>query len=657
MNQPAMKRKIAAILAADVAGYSRLVAEDEEETLRRLGGYRQVFDDFVRRSGGRIFNTAGDSVMCEFDSAVEAVRCAIDVQESLRTRNLSLPQSRRLEFRMGITIGDVVERDGDLLGDGVNIAARLESLAEAGGICVSRSVHEAVANKISVPFRDIGERKVKNIPNRVHAFMVDWPRLDPAELAGASELLDPKPERRRGFPLLIGSSLVALIAIAVAAVVVLRPSGSPPPTASPQASAPAVPSPQASAPALPSPPAPPAADTAQAPAEPAEAFAALARQGGVVPDPKTAPELYHNARSFEARGDTAAARKAYAALAGLGLELVDPHLRYAALLRVQDGRAGAREVYSELMRSHPARVVALVHALQFEGAERRAKVEAFASQNPDFAPAHYLLAEEYSEDRLGTQTLTDRRLEFDALERFLEAEKDGRLAPFFLDPSVLAQWLDKARRRKSATEAFFQGAETKPTASFTRSNTGWTASIAVPEPATAIAVRVGETGPFKSTGVSPSLDPRTGKPAPQPSFELPARQERVTLYVTYDDATGRTAGPFPIVFDPQTALVSGQREVLERFPGSWVAFRPDYPELLYFTHLVGNRCAIGRAEIGLDDGPLEYELPLPPCDEADPHAIPPDAKPYVSVPKATRSVSVQLTYADGTQSEVKTFRR
>src|SRR5205085_1300694 len=164
---------------------------------------------------------------------------------------------------------------------------------------------EAVANKISVPCRDIGERKVKNIPNRVHAFMVDWPRLDPAELAGASELLDPKPERRRGFPLLIGSSLVALIAIAVAAVVVLRPSGSPPPTASPQASAPAVPSPQASAPALPSPPAPPAADTAQAPAEPAEAFAALARQGGVVPDPKTAPELYHNARSFEARGDTA----------------------------------------------------------------------------------------------------------------------------------------------------------------------------------------------------------------------------------------------------------------------------------------------------------------------------------------------------------------
>src|SRR4051812_41104447 len=259
-----MKRKIAAILAADVAGYSRLVAEDEEETLRRLGGYRQVFDDFVRRSGGRIFNTAGDSVMCEFDSAVEAVRCAIDVQESLRTRNLSLPQSRRLEFRMGITIGDVVERDGDLLGDGVNIAARLESLAEPGGICVSRSVHEAVANKISVPFRDIGERKVKNIPNRVHAFVVDWPRPDPAEPGAGTEGGGGPAERRRGFPWLVGSSLVALIAIAIAAVIVLRPSGSPPPVAPPQASAPAIPS---------TPPQP-AADAAQAPADPAEAFAA-----------------------------------------------------------------------------------------------------------------------------------------------------------------------------------------------------------------------------------------------------------------------------------------------------------------------------------------------------------------------------------------------
>src|SRR3954463_6401470 len=167
-----MKRKIAAIFAADIAGYSRLVAEDEEETLRRLQSYRAVTDDFIARYGGRVFHTAGDAVLAEFPSAVEAVRCAIDIQESLRTRNMAYPPSRQMSFRIGITIGDVVESDGDLLGDGVNIAARLEGLAEIGGICISRAVHEQVSNKLSARFIDIGARKVKNIPAPVHAYVV-----------------------------------------------------------------------------------------------------------------------------------------------------------------------------------------------------------------------------------------------------------------------------------------------------------------------------------------------------------------------------------------------------------------------------------------------------------------------------------------------------
>ena len=192
-----MKRKIAAIFAADIAGYSRLVAEDEEETLRRLASYRQVTDDFIAKGGGRIFNTAGDAVLAEFPSAVEAVRCAIDIQESLRTRNMAYPPSRQMAFRIGITIGDVVERDGDLLGDGVNIAARLEGLAEVGGICISRAVHEQVANKLSVQFADIGAQEVKNIPTPVHAYMVAMRREDgtyatpqvkkPAKAQGAAQ--------------------------------------------------------------------------------------------------------------------------------------------------------------------------------------------------------------------------------------------------------------------------------------------------------------------------------------------------------------------------------------------------------------------------------------------------------------------------------------
>jgi len=167
-----MKRKIAAILVAHIADYGRLIAEDEEETLRRMTACRSVTDDLVAAAGGRIFNIAGDAVLAEFPSAVEAVRCAIDIQESLRARNTAYPTSREMCFRIGIGIGDVVEREADLLGDGVNIAARLEGLAEIGGICISRAVHEQVANKLSTRFIDIGARKVKNIPEPVHAYVV-----------------------------------------------------------------------------------------------------------------------------------------------------------------------------------------------------------------------------------------------------------------------------------------------------------------------------------------------------------------------------------------------------------------------------------------------------------------------------------------------------
>jgi adenylate cyclase len=179
-----LKRKIAAILAADVAGYSRLMAEDEEETTRRLMSYRAVFDDFISRADGRIVDTAGDSVLAEFPSAVDALRAAIDIQESLRTRNLGYPPSRHMVFRMGLTIGDVIEREGDLLGDGVNVAARLEALAPPGGICVSRSVHEQVANKLSVIFSDLGPQEVKNIPRPIHVYRVELEKgAAPAEVS------------------------------------------------------------------------------------------------------------------------------------------------------------------------------------------------------------------------------------------------------------------------------------------------------------------------------------------------------------------------------------------------------------------------------------------------------------------------------------------
>ncbi len=166
-----MRRKLAVILAADVAGYSRLVAADEEDTVRRFRLAAAAFCERVHRHRGRVFNTAGDSILAEFEIAVDAIRCAVDVQDANTAQNVAIDPSRRLLFRIGIAIGDVLVSDnGDLLGDAVNIAARLEGIAEPGGICISEDVRTHVLNKISVGFLDLGEQTLKNIPRGVRAY-------------------------------------------------------------------------------------------------------------------------------------------------------------------------------------------------------------------------------------------------------------------------------------------------------------------------------------------------------------------------------------------------------------------------------------------------------------------------------------------------------
>jgi class 3 adenylate cyclase len=170
MTEDRQQRRLATILAADVFGYSRLSAENEEETLRTLKAHRAVIDRLIARHEGRIFSTAGDSVLAEFSSAVEAVRCAIAIQEELRVRNAEILENRRMDFRIGINVGDVLVDGNNLYGDGVNIAARLESIAAPGGTCISGSVFALVKNKLSYGFEDIGLQTVKNIPEPVAAY-------------------------------------------------------------------------------------------------------------------------------------------------------------------------------------------------------------------------------------------------------------------------------------------------------------------------------------------------------------------------------------------------------------------------------------------------------------------------------------------------------
>ena len=166
-------RKLAAIVAADVAGYSRLMGADEEGTLAALELHRrELIDPKIAEHRGRIANTAGDSILMEFPSANEALHCAIGVQRGMAERNAGVPQDRRIAFRVGINLGDVIEQDGDLLGDGVNIAARLEAIAPPGGICVSEAVKDAIGSNANVRFKELGPQRLKNVAKSIQAFLV-----------------------------------------------------------------------------------------------------------------------------------------------------------------------------------------------------------------------------------------------------------------------------------------------------------------------------------------------------------------------------------------------------------------------------------------------------------------------------------------------------
>src|SRR3989304_4483690 len=180
-----VKRKIPAILSADVKGYSRLMGEDEELTLRMLSAYKEVMGSLIQQHRGRIVGTAGDSMLAEFASVVDAGQCAGvgdagqcagEIQQVLRAKNAVLRETRRMEFRIGINLGDVIEEGDSIYGDGVNIAARLEGLAESGGICISESAYQQIENKLPLRYDYMGEHEVKNIAKPVRVYRA---RIEP----------------------------------------------------------------------------------------------------------------------------------------------------------------------------------------------------------------------------------------------------------------------------------------------------------------------------------------------------------------------------------------------------------------------------------------------------------------------------------------------
>ena len=195
MADKGYKRKLSAILSADVEGYSRLMGDDEEATVRTLTSYRTAITDFVQQFSGRIVDSPGDNILAEFTSVVDAVNCAVEIQRDLAELNDKLPDNRKMQFRIGVNLGDVIDEEERIYGDGVNIAARVESLSDAGGICISHSAYDQIKNKLKFGFEYIGEHEVKNIREPVKAYRV----LMAPEFEGKFIGFDKKASKKGGF--------------------------------------------------------------------------------------------------------------------------------------------------------------------------------------------------------------------------------------------------------------------------------------------------------------------------------------------------------------------------------------------------------------------------------------------------------------------------
>ena len=191
-----MERRLAAVLAADVVGYSRLMREDETGTLDRLKSLRkELVQPTIRERKGRVVKLMGDGLLAEFPSVVEAVQCAVEIQQSMIRRETDLPDERRIRLRIGVNLGDIIVEGSDIYGDGVNVAARLEGLAEPGGICISGKVYEEVRNKLPTAFEDLGEREVKNIAEPVRVYCWTAAAADPMPGMAGAEAAVPLPEK------------------------------------------------------------------------------------------------------------------------------------------------------------------------------------------------------------------------------------------------------------------------------------------------------------------------------------------------------------------------------------------------------------------------------------------------------------------------------
>ncbi len=380
-------------------------------------------------------------------------------------------------------------------------------------------------------------------------------------------------------------------------------------------------------------------------------------KGGAIANPKSPQEHYHNARFHELGANFPAADKSYRTYFDFRLEFVDPHLRYATMLKMWQGKEEAQEKYDYFVQVYKIPAVRLARALLNSKGKRLAPMEALVKEEPGFAPGWYQVALAYSPKKRPNQTLSDKKSEKAALGKLRELDGEGKFVRWFLDKSVPAEWREEAEGRWTALEIFGKAPPVKLITM--QSNQGWTLTFQIMERGIEeIFYRMDGKGEFTSTGSNPGIvDSLTGKPLANQYVSLENLEPgNHKVEVKYRNMRGEDQGPFPMEFSTHAEIIKNTKHILNLTPG-WLSFRPwDENLMVYFSHLLSYRNAIREIRYSIDSEKLDRKFPFTPWTKAGTPRSERGSKSYLLVSYATKYLAVQLLYLDDTESEVKKFQ-
>ncbi len=391
----------------------------------------------------------------------------------------------------------------------------------------------------------------------------------------------------------------------------------------------------------------------------AKRFDSLAATGGLIPGARTPEEHYHNARIHELGGNFSAARKEYSEYLAANLELLDPWQSYAAMLKAQEGRAGAAETLRYFSEKLEPRTVSAQTALALleEGDARMTKLQALAAEHPDFGPLSYLLSQEFSEARRGDQTLADQRAEKEWLGKFREAQAEGKFARYFLDQKEAQKWIETAEARWAKLSSQPSSVLDNPvTLTAQQSNAGWAVIFSLSDfKARELFYKLDGQGDFVSTGHLPNQNPQTGLPMVNPHVPLPNLGGGPhTIEVKYLDKNGQTNGPYTLEFSTADQQMAQGKMMLNAVAGSWLSFRDyDGKVLLYFSTLMSYRPLLKEVRYSLDNDSLDKTFTFKPSEKM----FEVGDELYLTVPPNSQFATVQVTFKDGTVSSAQKVMR